>query len=246
MKFTSFVRASGLVAVAAAVFVACGGRVESEYSDAGSELAGPNCGNGRIDDGEQCDGTHLGGATCDSATMGTRTRGTPSCKACKLDTTSCTGNGGNNGTGGSGNGTGGRGTANGGRANGTGGMVGTGGRVTSGSGGTATTTTCTSSRDCGGRQVCCGTRTGTTYTFDCAASCRNGTTAACHQASDCGRGEVCCGTTNQAGTDYSSMKCATTCNGNGERVLCGSSQECPQGQTCQTSRVLPTAFKYCR
>jgi hypothetical protein len=75
---------------------------------------GPNCNNGALDPGEQCDGALLGGSTCSSATMGSMPNGTLSCVNCALVVTGCSTNGvppgtggGNNGTGG-GNGTGGR------------------------------------------------------------------------------------------------------------------------------------------
>ncbi|HEX3598354.1 MAG TPA: hypothetical protein VHU80_24770, partial [Polyangiaceae bacterium] len=142
MNSALLLRGSGLVAVAVGLFVGCGGRVEADYtSDAAADDTSANCGNGRIEKGEECDGSHLGGANCASATMNSRSTGQLSCdKQCKLDTSSCSGNGnpgtgGGTGTGG-GNGTGG-GFGTGGRL-GTGGGLGTGGRV-GGSGGTSGT-----------------------------------------------------------------------------------------------------------
>jgi len=45
------------------------------------------CGNGAIDEGEECDGTNLGGATCESLGLGT---GSLACTgACSYDTTGC-------------------------------------------------------------------------------------------------------------------------------------------------------------
>lgn len=233
-------RSAGLAAVALSLFFGCGGRMEAEYEDDGGEVS-PLCGNGRLDPGEQCDGSKLNGATCGSATMNARPNGKLACtNRCRLDTRGCTGSGVGGTGGGPANGTGGRGTGIGGRL-GTGGSIGTGGSV----GGA--TSGCTSSADCRARQVCCGTRTGTQYAFACAATCgQNGTVAECHQASECGRGEVCCGTTNQAGAAYTSMACARTCNGTGERPLCASNQECAQGTTCRASQLLPSDFKVCR
>ncbi len=49
----------------------------------------PNCGNGAIDSGEDCDGSNLGGATCASA-MGPTYTGTLSCTSCAFNTSSCT------------------------------------------------------------------------------------------------------------------------------------------------------------
>lgn len=50
----------------------------------------PNCGNGRIDSGEDCDGTMLGSATCSSATSGALTEGTLGCApGCAFDTRGC-------------------------------------------------------------------------------------------------------------------------------------------------------------
>ena len=246
MNSASLLRASGLFAATALLFIACGGKIEADYSDAGVD--GGKCGNGRIDPGEECDGTRLGGATCSSATMNAHPSGQLSCKQCQLVTTGCTGGSGNNGTGG-GNGTGGRGTGGGngtGGRPGTGGGVGTGGRV-GGSGGMTSTTSCTSAADCSGRQVCCGVRTGGQYVFSCAATCaRTDTTTECHTNSECGRREICCGTTNQTGTTYTSIACTATCTGNGERPMCKTNADCPNGMTCQTSRVLPNDFKVCR
>ena len=52
----------------------------------------PACGNGRIDVGEQCDGSMLGGATCATETMGARPAGTLTCtKGCTLSTSGCVG-----------------------------------------------------------------------------------------------------------------------------------------------------------
>lgn len=76
--------------------VACGGVVNTEENrfdsgrgDGGSSSAifgsggksptGSTCGNGRIEPGEICDGTNLGGATCASATMGIRQGGPLGC-----------------------------------------------------------------------------------------------------------------------------------------------------------------------
>jgi hypothetical protein len=250
MNSALLLRSSGLAAVTVALFIGCGGRIEADYaSDAGSDAASSKCGNGRIDTGEDCDGTHLGGATCSSATMNSRPTGQLSCsKQCKLDTDGCTGSGGP-GTGG-GTGTGGRSGTGGGvgiGGIGTGGGVGTGGAIGAGGRAGGATTACTSTSDCSGRQVCCGTRANTAYTFACAATCaRTDTTAECHVASECGNREVCCGTTNQTGTSYSSIACAATCTGNGERPLCATDNDCAAGTTCQTSRVLPSTFKVCR
>ncbi len=49
------------------------------------------CGNGSIDAGEECDIGNVGGATCISATAGSKPLGTLSCAAgCVLDTSACT------------------------------------------------------------------------------------------------------------------------------------------------------------
>ncbi|HEV8323216.1 MAG TPA: VCBS repeat-containing protein [Myxococcota bacterium] len=49
-----------------------------------------NCGNGAIDPTEDCDGTSLGGETCDSVTGGTLTMGTLACAGgCVFDTSAC-------------------------------------------------------------------------------------------------------------------------------------------------------------
>jgi hypothetical protein len=255
MNSASLLRLSGLFAVTVTVFVACGGRIEADYlGDGGADDTSSKCGNGRIDDGEQCDGSHLGGATCATATMTAQSKGQLSCNKCRLVTTDCSGSGPSGGGGSVG--TGGRNSTGGGV--GTGGGMGTGGRLGTGgamggggrggAGGTSSTaTSCTSSSDCRGREVCCGVRTNGQYAFTCAATCaRNDTMAECHTSADCGRGEVCCGTTNQTGTTYTSIACAATCNGNGERTLCSKNTDCASGTTCGTSRVLPSDFEICR
>jgi hypothetical protein len=63
---------------------------------------GANCGNGRLDSGEQCDGTNLNGASCTSMSMGS---GMLQCSAaCMYNTAMCSGGGGSGGTGGGGSG----------------------------------------------------------------------------------------------------------------------------------------------
>jgi FG-GAP repeat len=52
--------------------------------------APPNCPNGEINAGEQCDGQNLNGATCSSATGGTLPTGTLTCgSGCQFDTHAC-------------------------------------------------------------------------------------------------------------------------------------------------------------
>jgi hypothetical protein len=75
---------------------------------------GPNCGNGQIDPGEDCDTGNLNGATCSSATMGAGPSGVLKCAPnCTFDLGGCHssgnpgGTGGNTGTGGRFGGTGG-------------------------------------------------------------------------------------------------------------------------------------------
>jgi hypothetical protein len=251
MNSASLLRIAGLFAVTAAVFVGCGGRIEADYADSGAEDVS-KCGNGKIDDGEECDGSHLGGATCSSATMDAHPGGQLGCDGkCRLVLTGCTGAGAPE-TGGA-TGTGGRSSTGGAfGAFGAGGLVGTGGRLGTGgvigNGGSvgSTATACTTSADCSNREVCCGVRTNGVYAFTCAATCaRTDTTAECHDASDCSRGQICCGTTNQTGTTYTSISCAATCNANGERALCSSNTDCGNGATCGTSRILPSGFKVC-
>ena len=55
------------------------------------------CGNGIIDDGEDCDGENLGGATCESV-MGDDYTGTLTCSSCGFDTSGCTYVGGGGGS----------------------------------------------------------------------------------------------------------------------------------------------------
>ena len=63
---------------------------QGNASDIGAvEFIGvPNCGNGIIDSGEQCDGTNLGGATC-SSVLGSSYTGTLACSSCSYNTTEC-------------------------------------------------------------------------------------------------------------------------------------------------------------
>jgi pilus assembly protein FimV len=53
---------------------------------------GPNCGNGAVDSGEQCDGQALNGETCSTATMSAMPRGNLRCAAnCTFDLSGCRG-----------------------------------------------------------------------------------------------------------------------------------------------------------
>ena len=72
-------------------------------------------------------------------------------------------------------------------------------------------------------------------------SCVYGVPLACDGPEDCASGEVCCATVNQQGQTnvYQSVECATTCDGNDYRVVCGASGMCPGGETCMTSDMLP-------
>src|ERR1041385_7610599 len=103
---------------AVAAFAACSDDTSAPpATDAGD--AGNPCGNGKIDKGEDCDGTKLNNVTCSSMSMGMKS-GTLKCsKACKFDTSGCTSGGGGAGGGG---------------GMGTGGIVGTGGSVGGSSG----------------------------------------------------------------------------------------------------------------
>jgi len=57
--------------------------------DSGKKFADPVCGDGAIDEGEQCDGPSLGGSTCTSLGF---TGGILSCRLdCTFDTQDCTG-----------------------------------------------------------------------------------------------------------------------------------------------------------
>jgi hypothetical protein len=58
------------------------------------------CGNGRLDPGERCDGTQLGGNTCSTATMGSMPGGVLRCASCNFDISACTTSGTGSGTGG--------------------------------------------------------------------------------------------------------------------------------------------------
>jgi hypothetical protein len=60
-------------------------------SESGSGTTGL-CGNNTIDPGEDCDGTELGGETCESLGEGTGTLGCDP-MTCTYDTSMCTGNG---------------------------------------------------------------------------------------------------------------------------------------------------------
>lgn len=110
-----FKRTSLVFALALVPFVGCGS--DDDKPDAGT------CGDGKLDDGEQCDGNEFADdETCSSATMMMRPRGSLSCtESCTISVAGCmppaTGTGGTPGTGG--NGMGGLGAM--------GGMAGTGG-----------------------------------------------------------------------------------------------------------------------
>jgi glutathione peroxidase-family protein len=100
---------SSIVGLSGALLVASGCIVDyptiryeddaTSSSGSGQGAGGPggvDCGNGVIDGAEQCDGTELGGASCESLGLGTGTLG---CTAeCGFDSAGCTS--GNSGTGG--------------------------------------------------------------------------------------------------------------------------------------------------
>ncbi|HVU02581.1 MAG TPA: hypothetical protein VHE30_12555 [Polyangiaceae bacterium] len=119
----------------------------------GAAPAGPNCGNGVVDPGEQCDGTDLQGQTCASATLSARPDGQLACVNCALDASGCSsGAGGPGGGTGGGVGTGTGGTTGGGAQPGNGGdggaATGSGGTLGGGTGGTTAGGTCCSGGDC--------------------------------------------------------------------------------------------------
>jgi hypothetical protein len=243
------IRGSGLVVLSLSVFYGCGGLNEADVTETtdGSALSSAGCGDGKITPPEECDGTHLGGATCKTATSNSTSTGVLGCTSkCKFDTRNCSGtsgSGGGSGTGG-GFGNGGAFVGNGGRFGGGGGVVGNGGRMTGGGGGGAPNVACTSDASCGRNRVCCGTQQGA---FACQTACgRTDLPAGCGKSSDCANGQTCCGTLNGNQSAYTALACAATCGAN-DYVLCTSNRDCTtQGTTCQASRLLPTAFKVCR
>jgi hypothetical protein len=86
------------------------GFVATSLGACGSDSSGaPSCNNnGMWDEGEQCDGNDLHGASCMMVLMMANVGGSLSCNNCQFVTTMCTmGAGGANGTGGSNSGTGG-------------------------------------------------------------------------------------------------------------------------------------------
>lgn len=65
------------------------GQIDCNDSDCANNSAcvtAPNCGNGLVDADEECDGTDLNGASCESLQLGT---GTVTCIDCALDTRGC-------------------------------------------------------------------------------------------------------------------------------------------------------------
>src|SRR5689334_7261383 len=86
---------SGLSQFALWTFFVCGGRDNAEmYADDGGLIL-ENCGDGKLDLGEQCDGTVFGPVrTCDAA-LSTPGGGTVSCypkgdpRQCTLDVSNC-------------------------------------------------------------------------------------------------------------------------------------------------------------
>jgi hypothetical protein len=92
-------RTSVVFALALVPFVGCG-------SDDDKKPAS-KCGNGTIDDGEDCDGTNLDSETCATVGMGTATSGTLACTStCTFDLSGCmpAASGGSPGSGGAGSG----------------------------------------------------------------------------------------------------------------------------------------------
>jgi hypothetical protein len=70
---------------------------------------------------------------------------------------------------------------------------------------------------------------------------------ACDGPEDCAKNQVCCATLFVQGKNesYVSTACAATCTGKTERVVCGASGQCPSGQACSTSDLLPP-YRDCR
>jgi len=65
------------------------GQIDCNDSDCANNQActtTPNCGNGLVDADEECDGTDLNGASCESLQLGT---GTLACNECAYDTRGC-------------------------------------------------------------------------------------------------------------------------------------------------------------
>jgi hypothetical protein len=140
MRTISWTHQPLIVLFAAAIAAGCG----SDSKPAASTDAGlsAKCGNGKLDTGEACDGTLLGGKTCSTATSGAKTGGTPSCDStCKLVVTGCTSAAGTGGGGGVGTG----GAAAGGAPSG-----GSGGKGSGGKGGTGNVDGGTASGGTGG------------------------------------------------------------------------------------------------
>lgn len=100
MRTISWTTQPLMILFAAAIAAGCG---SDSPAPAPAAEAGTKCGNGKIDTGEVCDGTQLGGKTCATAMLTSGTVGSLKCSAdCKtFATTSC-----NKGTGGAGGTTG--------------------------------------------------------------------------------------------------------------------------------------------
>jgi hypothetical protein len=265
MRASLLFRASGLIAVTAAVFVGCGGQNEAEYTNDGGTVKDSgglsHCGDGIVSGHEECDGANLDDKNCASATLNNKPSGQLSCGTdCRFVTTKCTSSDAGNGAGGSGGsgggigaggiGAGGRGAGGtvsaGGVGNGDGGVTGAGGLL--GSGGATVSLACTTGADCKGTEVCCGVRANGAYSsVVCQNTCaQTDTTIACSKPSDCKNGDVCCGTTSTGGAAYSGLACQKTCTANDERIVCSADNECAQGTTCRASQLLPAGFKVCR
>jgi hypothetical protein len=155
------------------------------------------------------------------------------------------------GTGGSSAGTGGSSTGSGGSS--TGGTGATGGsgsgatdggagtNPTGGAGGTANIQCGTSQSQCSGpSQYCCDNYNEPDECLASGATCVYGVVVECDGPEDCA-GQVCCATLFIRGQARAvdNIRCAADCSGNDDRVVCGSSDSCPTGQTCGTSEILP-------
>lgn len=95
----------------------CSDSTSFDVTCTGAPDAGAKCGNGIIDEGEDCDKDALGGATCASATVNALPNGVLACSAnCMFDVSGCSGGnvGGAGGSGGTDGGAGSGGTAAGG------------------------------------------------------------------------------------------------------------------------------------
>ena len=105
---------------------------------------------------------------------------------------------------------------------------------------------CDSANDCPSGQVCCMHALASPPKAYCADSCVTLGTATleCALPSDCPSGRHCCGEFDASwwsfeSLRYDAVRCTLSCNGDSSIRFCGADTDCPSGQSCRASSIIP-------